>query len=473
MKAFLCDDFLLSNETSRRLYHEHASSQPIYDYHCHLNPADVAQNRQFENLTQIWLAGDHYKWRGMRAAGIDETLITGNASDYDKYLAWAKTVPQTLGNPLYHWTHLELRRPFGITNTLLSPTTADKIWHECNEHLATPEFSARGIMKQMNVVMAGTTDDPIDSLEHHHAIANDDSFDLQVLPSWRPDRAFKIELDGFCDYMQRLGQVSDINIERFTDLLDALDKRLTHFDSHGCRAADHGIEIVRYATIANDEALDSLLQRRLGGEILSERECAQFSTAVQVWLGKRYAKLGWVMQLHIGAQRNNNTRMFNMLGADCGFDSIGDSSFAFELAHLLDDMDKSNELPKTILYCLNPRDNEMMATMIGNFQGGGIPGKVQFGSGWWFNDQKDGMQRHMQQLAQLGLLSQFVGMLTDSRSFLSYTRHEYFRRILCDMLGRWVEQGEVPNDLSLLGPMVENICFGNAKRYFTGEEIKA
>ncbi|EKO3376729.1 glucuronate isomerase [Vibrio fluvialis] len=466
MKTFMCEDFLLSTETARRLYHEHASKQPIYDYHCHLNPAEVASDRRFENLTQIWLAGDHYKWRGMRSAGVSESMITGDASDYDKYLAWAKTVPQTLGNPLYHWTHLELRRPFGITGTLLSPQTAETIWHQCNELLATPEFSARGIMQQMNVVMAGTTDDPTDTLEHHHALAQDDSFDIAVLPSWRPDRAFKIELDGFADYLQKLGQSADIEIIRFGDLLSALDKRLAYFDAHGCRAADHGIEIVRFAPIPTEQELDALLARRLSGQTPSELECAQFSTAVQVWLGQRYAQLGWVMQMHIGAQRNNNSRMFALLGADAGFDSIGDRPFAFELAHLLDEMDKSNQLPRTILYCLNPRDNEMMATMIGNFQGGGIAGKVQFGSGWWFNDQKDGMQRQIEQLSQLGLLSQFVGMLTDSRSFLSYTRHEYFRRILCDILGQWAENGEVPNDLSLLGPMVENICFGNAQRYF-------
>ena len=468
MKHFLCDDFLLSNETARRLYHEHAADQPIYDYHCHLNPAEVAQDRQFENISQIWLEGDHYKWRGMRSAGIEEHMITGQASDYDKFQAWAKTVPMTLGNPLYHWTHLELRRPFDITGTLLGPETADRIWHECNDKLQCPEFSARGIMKQMNVVMAGTTDDPIDSLAHHSAIANDQSFDVEVLPSWRPDKAFKIELESFVDYLTLLGEAADIVITSFDSLLNALDKRLAHFDTHGCRAADHGIEVVRYAEIPSEEALNKLLIRRLNGEVLSEHECAQFSTAVQVWLGRRYAKLGWVMQLHIGAQRNNNTRMFKLLGADAGFDSISDRTFAWELAHLLDDMDKSNELPKTILYCLNPRDNEMMATMIGNFQGGGIAGKVQFGSGWWFNDQKNGMQRQMEQLSQLGLLSQFVGMLTDSRSFLSYTRHEYFRRILCNMVGQWAENGEIPNDMSMLGSLVENISFNNAKCYFDG-----
>ena len=467
MKAFLCEDFLLTNDIARRLYHDFAKDMPIYDYHCHLNAQEVADNRRFDNLGQMWLEGDHYKWRGMRAAGISESLITGKeTSDFEKYMAWAKTVPQTLGNPLYHWTHLELRRPFGITGKLFSPETAEDIWHECNEMLASPEFSARGIMKQMNVVMAGTTDDPIHTLEHHKTIAEDETCDIEVAPSWRPDRAFKVELEGFADYMQQLGQVADIEIRRFSDLLTALDRRLDHFAAHGCRAADHGIEILRYAAIPSEADLDGMLTRRLNGESLEEKQVDQFTTAVQVWLGQQYAKRGWVMQLHLGAQRNNSTRMFNLLGADTGFDSMSDRPFALELASLLNAMDITNELPKTILYCLNPRDNEMMATMIGNFQGGGIAGKVQFGSGWWFNDQKDGMQRQMEQLSQLGLLSQFVGMLTDSRSFLSYTRHEYFRRILCNMIGQWVENGEAPNDMNLLSQMIKDICFNNAKSYF-------
>jgi glucuronate isomerase len=467
MKDFLCEDFLLSNEIARRLFHDFAKEMPIYDYHCHLNAQEVAQDRRFDNLGQIWLEGDHYKWRGMRSAGIPEALITGKETSYfDKYMAWAKTVPKTLGNPLYHWTHLELRRPFAITGKLFSPETAEGIWHECNEMLASPEFSARGIMKKMNVVMAGTTDDPIHSLEHHKAIAEDPSFDIEVAPSWRPDRSFKIEQDGFAEYMQQLGEVADVEIRRFTDLLSALDRRLDHFSAHGCRAADHGIEIVRYGDVPSEASLDAMLARRLNNAPLTDQEVDQFSTAVQVWLGRQYAKRGWVMQLHIGAQRNNNTRMFKLLGADCGFDSIGDRPFAFELAALLNAMDISNELPKTILYCLNPRDNEMMATMIGNFQGGGIAGKIQFGSGWWFNDQKDGMQRQMEQLSQLGLLSQFVGMLTDSRSFLSYTRHEYFRRILCNMVGQWAAAGEIPNDMAILGKLVQDISYSNAKTYF-------
>lgn len=467
MKDFLCEDFLLSNEVARRLYHDYAKEMPIYDYHCHLNTQEVAQNRQFDNLGQMWLEGDHYKWRAMRSAGIDESLITGkNTSDFEKYMAWAKTVPKTLGNPLYHWTHLELRRPFAITGKLFSPETAEDIWHECNEKLATPAFSARGMMKQMNVVMAGTTDDPVDSLEHHQSIANDPTFDIEVAPSWRPDRAFKIELAGFTQYMQQLGAVADIEIRRFSDLLSALDSRLEHFANHGCRAADHGIEIMRYSSVPSEKSLDAMLNRRLNNESLTEQEVDQFSTAVQVWLGTQYAKRGWVMQLHIGAQRNNSTRMFKLVGADSGFDSIGDRPFALQLASLLNAMDISNELPKTILYCLNPRDNEMLATMMGNFQGGGIAGKIQFGSGWWFNDQKDGMQRQLEQLSQLGLLSQFVGMLTDSRSFLSYTRHEYFRRILCNKIGQWVTDGEAPNDMAMLGKLVQDVAFNNAKSYF-------
>ncbi|RYU67716.1 glucuronate isomerase [Aliivibrio finisterrensis] len=467
MKPFLCEDFLLSNQTAKDLYHHFAKALPIVDYHCHLDPQAIAQDRQFENLSQIWLEGDHYKWRAMRSAGISESLITGkDSSDFDKFMAWSQTVPQTLGNPIYHWTHLELRRPFGISNTVLNPTTAETIWQQANELLSTPSFSARGIMKQMNVSMVGTTDDPLDTLEHHQAIAQDTSFDVQVLPSWRPDKAFKIELEGFVDYIQQLSQVADVEINNFSDLQAALLKRLTHFDLHGCRSADHGIEVVRYADIPASHTLDLLLSRRLKGETLTELEIAQFSTAVQVWLGKQYARLGWVMQLHIGAQRNNSTRMFRLLGADAGFDSIGDQLVSLPLSRLLDSMDISNELPKTILYCLNPRDNEVLATMMGNFQGGGIAGKIQFGSGWWFNDQKDGMIRQIEQLSQLGLLSHFVGMLTDSRSFLSYTRHEYFRRILCNIVGTWAENGEVPDDMQMLGELVTRVCYTNANAYF-------
>ncbi|QTM01061.1 glucuronate isomerase [Mannheimia sp. ZY171111] len=466
MKQFLYEDFLLSTPTARKLYHDYAKDQPIFDYHCHLNPKEIAENRQFNDLAEIWLEGDHYKWRAMRSAGVEERLITGDADKYSKYLAFSETVPKCIGNPIYHWTHLELRRPFGITNTLFSPETAEKIWHQGKELLQQPEFSARGIMQQMNVKLVGTTDDPIDSLEHHKAIAQDNTFDIEVVPSFRPDRAFKIELPLFNDYIEQLGKVTDIEINTFDKLKQALLKRIEHFDQQGCKSADHGIEIVRFTPIPDEKTLDQILQKRLQNQPLAEEEIAQFSTALLVWLGTEYHKRNWVMQMHIGAIRNNNTRMFKLLGADSGFDSIGDRPFAEALSCLLDNMDQTDQLPKTILYCLNPRDNEMLGSMIGNFQTGGIAGKIQFGSGWWFNDQKDGMERQLQQLSQLGLLSQFVGMLTDSRSFLSYTRHEYFRRILCEMIGGWVARGEAPNDLKLLGTMVKDICYSNAKRYF-------
>lgn len=466
MKPFMNEDFLLSTDTAVQLYHQFAKDQPIFDYHCHLSPKEIAENRQFNNLAEIWLEGDHYKWRAMRTAGVEERFITGNASPYEKYLQWAKTVPQCIGNPIYHWVHLELARPFGIQNTLFNPQTADEIWQTCNEKLAQPEFSARGILQQMNVKLVGTTDDPIDSLVYHKQIANAQSFGVEVVPTFRPDRVFKIERDDFNDYLDKLGEQAGISIKKFADLQQALLNRLNHFDLHGCKASDHGIEIVRFAPIPSETTLDSILQKKRQHQPLTEVEIAQFSSAVLVWLGKEYHRLSWVMQYHIGAIRNTNSRMFKQLGADSGFDSIGDRCYAEPLAALLDQMDQTDQLPKTILYCLNPRDNEMIASMIGNFQGGGVAGKIQFGSGWWFNDQKDGMERQLQQLSQLGLLSQFVGMLTDSRSFLSYTRHEYFRRILCEMIGRWVENGESPNDIDLIGTMVKNICYHNAKNYF-------
>lgn len=370
MSLFMTEDFLLKSSIARTLYHKYAADMPIYDFHCHLNPKEIAEDRRFSNLGQIWLEGDHYKWRALRSAGVDESLITGKqTSDYEKYIAWANTVPKTLGNPLYHWTHLELRRPFGITDKLFGPETAESIWNQCNEKLMTESFSARGIMRQMNVRAVGTTDDPVDSLEYHRQIAEDASFDIDVVPSWRPDKAFKIELDGFVEYLDKLGAAADISITCFDDLRQALSRRLEHFAAHGCRASDHGIETLRFAQVPDDKQLDAILSKRLAGSELSEQEIAQFSTAVLVWLGRQYAALGWVMQLHIGAMRNNNTRMFRLLGPDSGFDSIGDNNISGALSRLLDNMDLTNELPKTIIYCLNPRDNEVLATMIGNFQG--------------------------------------------------------------------------------------------------------
>lgn len=468
MTAFMTEDFLLNNDIARRLYHRYAANLPIYDFHCHLNPEDIAQDRRFSNLTQIWLEGDHYKWRAMRSAGVEESRITGqHVSDYEKYLAWAETVPKTLGNPLYHWTHLELRRPFGISNLLFGPDSAERVWTQCNQKLATPAFSARGIMQQMNVRMAGTTDDPTDSLAYHRQIAADRGFHIDVKPSWRPDSVFKIELEGFAAYLRKLEAAAGVSITRFDHLRQALTVRLDYFAACGCRAADHGIETLRFAEVPDDARLDVILGKRLSGEVLDEDEIAQFTTAVLVWLGRQYAARGWVMQLHIGALRNTNSRMFRLLGADSGFDSIGDRNISQPLARLLDTMDASNDLPKTLLFCLNPRDNEVLATMAGNFPAAGVAGKVQFGSGWWFNDQKDGIVRQLEQLSQMALLSQFVGMLTDSRSFLSYTRHEYFRRILCNLLGEWVQRGEVPDDEAMLSRLVADICCHNAQRYFT------
>lgn len=471
MSRFMSEDFLLDNEFARRLYHDYAKDQPIFDYHCHLPPQQIAENYRFTNLYDIWLKGDHYKWRAMRANGVPEALCTGDASDREKFNAWARTVPHTIGNPLYHWTHLELRRPFGITDVLLNEHSADSIWQQCNELLAQDAFHARGIMQQMNVKMVGTTDDPLDDLQHHRTLADDASFNVKVLPSWRPDKAFNIELDTFLPWIQRLEQVADVNVLRFDDLLQGLRKRLDHFAAHGCKISDHALDVVLFAE-ADESTLDGILARRLQGVAPTQEEVAQFKTAVLVWLGSEYARRGWAQQYHIGALRNANRRQFDILGPDVGFDSINDAPLAIPLARLLDAQNRNNALPKTILYCVNPRDNEVLATMAGNFQGEGEPGKMQFGSAWWFNDQLDGMQRQMTQLAQIGLLSRFVGMLTDSRSFLSYTRHEYFRRLLCQMIGNWVARGETPADEVLLGQMVQNISFNNARDYF-GIELGA
>ncbi len=464
--SFLTENFLLDTEFSRQLYHDYAADQPIFDYHCHLPPEQIAKDYQFKNLYDIWLKGDHYKWRAMRTNGVAEKFCTGtDVSDFEKFKAWAETVPHTIGNPLYHWTHLELRRPFGIDNILLSPSTAETIWNKCNVMLETKAFSARSIMKKMNVKMVGTTDDPIDDLIHHKTIAQDGSFDIKVLPSWRPDKAFNIDSEFFVAYIEKLSAVADVAITNFQQLCQALSKRMDYFAAHGCKVSDHALDVVVYEE-ASEKELDAILAKRLTGAMLSAKETAQFKTAVIIFLGSEYNKREWVQQYHIGALRNNNSKMFKLMGPDVGFDSINDSPIAQPLSRLLDAQAKQNALPKTILYCLNPSDNEIVGTMIGNFQGEGVRGKMQFGSGWWFNDQKDGMIRQMTQLAQLGLLSRFVGMLTDSRSFLSYTRHEYFRRILCRMVGRWVEDGEAPRDIELLGQMVKNISFDNAKNYF-------
>ncbi len=464
--TFITENFLLHSKTAISLYHKYARDLPIVDYHCHLPPKHIAENRQFANLTQIWLAGDHYKWRLMRTYGVDERYITGVADDWDKFEKWAQVVPMTLRNPMYHWVHLELKRPFGISDRLLNPKTARSIWEECNAKLAKPEFSARGIMKQMNVALVCTTDDPTDSLEDHRAIANDPSFAIRVLPTFRPDKGMAVESpSNFNSWVDRLAEVADVEIKNFTTYLDAIRRRHDYFHDLGCRLSDHGIETV-YAETYTDSEIAGIFNKIRGGTTLNEEEILKFKSAMLYHFAVMDHHRGWTQQIHYGALRNNNTRMFQKLGPDTGFDSIGDSPVAKPLSRFLDRLDQTQQLPKTILYNLNPRDNELIATMLGNFQGDGIAGKIQMGSGWWFLDQMDGMRRQMEALSQLGLLSTFVGMLTDSRSFLSYTRHEYFRRLLCNILGQDMETGLIPNDMDLVGSIVTNICYKNAVNYF-------
>ncbi len=465
MPGFIHDDFLLDTEMSRILFHNYAENQPIYDYHCHLPPQEIAGNYQFNDLWDIWLRGDHYKWRAMRANGEDEKYCTGNASPREKFDAWARTVPATIGNPLYHWTHLELRRPFGIDDVLLSEKTADVIWDQTKDMLARPEFSARSIMDRMNVHTAVSVDDPIDDLAYVAKANADTRFKAHVKPCFRPDRICGIDQPGFVAYLEKLEAVSGISITDMASLKDALVKRLDHFAANGCTIADQALDVVTYAE-ASESRLDAILHRRREGIVPTAEEFAAFRTHLLVFFGREYHRREWAQQYHIGAFRNVNTLKVDKIGEACGFDSIHDEPIAGALGQLLNALDKTDQLPRTILYCLNPRDNEMIAAMCGNFQDGKIAGKMQFGSGWWFNDQKDGMLRQMTQLANFGLLSQFIGMLTDSRSFLSYTRHEYFRRVLCQFIGHGVRDGEIPNDEALLGQMVKNICFDNAIRYF-------
>jgi glucuronate isomerase len=464
MKPFMDENFLLTNKTAATLYHDYAKKMPIFDYHCHLSPKEIAENKRYRNITEVWLGGDHYKWRAMRANGVDERYITGDAPDKEKFLKWAETMPACIGNPLYHWTHLELKRFFGI-DTLLSPATAEEIWEKCNALLQKDDFAARGLIERSNVKVLCTTDDPADSLEYHAAIAKDKSFTVKVLPAFRPDKSFNIDKAGFAEYIAKLGKAAGKNIASFGDLTAALGQRLEFFHAAGCRVSDHALDPIVFET-ATDAELDAILVKGLKGEKLAEAEVRKFKTAVMLFLGRGYARLGWVMQLHMDTLRNVNTRAMRVLGPDTGFDAIADYTLGDSLAKFLDALDNTEELPKTIVYSLNPRDNDMLATIVGSFQGGGVASKMQLGSGWWYNDQKDGMIKQMVALANVGLLSRFVGMLTDSRSFLSYTRHEYFRRILCNLIGEWVEAGEVPNDIALLGAMVENICFNNARDYF-------
>lgn len=464
MKTFMDENFLLNSKTAEALYHSYAKDMPIIDYHCHLNPREIAEDKKYKSITELWLGGDHYKWRAMRSNGVEEKYITGDAPDKEKFMKWADTISRCIGNPLYHWTHLELKRYFNM-ELVLSPDTAETIWEHCNKMLSSGQLSARKLIRNSNVKVICTTDDPTDSLEYHKVIAADNTFDTRVYPTFRPDKAINIEKEGFKAYIGALGRTAGIGIKDFDDLKKALASRIQYFHDAGCRVSDHALDTVAYAE-ASDEEMDIILKKALNGQSLTEAEIRKYKSQILLFVGREYAKRNWVMQLHIGALRNVNSRMMRLMGPDTGFDSMNDGTFAGDLAKILDALNESGELPRTILYSLNPRDNEVLGALIGCFQGEGIPGKLQFGSGWWFNDQKDGMIRQMTALANLGLLSRFVGMLTDSRSFTSYTRHEYFRRILCDLVGGWVENGEAPNDMQLLGGMIRDICYNNAAAYF-------
>lgn len=463
MKAFMGNDFLLSTETAKTLYFDYANKTPILDYHCHINPQEIAEDRKFENITQVWLGGDHYKWRQMRSNGIEERYITGDASDREKFQKWAETLPKLIGNPLYHWSHLELQKYFGFTGHL-NGDNAEEVWNLCNEQLRN-KWSARTLIKESNVTLICTTDDPADSLEWHKKIAEDPSFDVQVLPAWRPDRAMNLEKPDFAAYIADLSIVSGVLIKDFATLKEALKNRMAYFASCGCSVSDHGLEYVMYYP-ASDQEVDQILVKALSGQALSKEEELKYKTAFMLFLGKEYHRLNWVMQLHYGCKRDNNSFMYQQVGADTGFDCINNYAPSAQTADYLNALSITNQVPKTILYSLNPNDNAAIGTMIGCFQDSAAAGKIQHGAAWWFNDNKLGMIQQMCDLANLGCLGNFIGMLTDSRSFLSYTRHDYFRRILCDLVGGWVENGEYPADMNALKAIIEGISYHNAVRYF-------
>ena len=467
MKKFLDENFLLQSKTSELLYHEHAKDLPIIDYHCHIPPDEIAVNKKFENLTKIWLDGDHYKWRAMRANGVNEKYITGNATDIEKFQKWGETVPYTMRNPLYHWTHLELQRYFGITE-ILNGSSAGKIYDKATSMLQTDDFRVQNLIINKNVEAICTTDDPIDDLRHHQDIRNQ-KFKVKVLPTWRPDKSMAAEnVADYNKYLDTLSEVSEIAISKYEDLILALRVRQKFFHSQGCRLSDHGIETF-YAEDFTKNEIDSIFINVRSGKSLIPNELLKLKSALLLQLSEMNHEFGWTQQFHIGAIRNNNKRMHQLLGPDKGYDSIGDFEIARAMSKLFNNLEQKEKLTKTIVYNLNPRDNELMVTMTGNFNDGITPGKMQYGSGWWFLDQKDGMIKQMNSLSNLGLLSRFVGMLTDSRSFLSYPRHEYFRRILCNLIATDVENGELPHDMAWLGKMVENICYYNAKEFFKFE----
>lgn len=463
MKAFLDDDFLLTTPTARRLY-QVARSMPILDYHCHLDPKEIAQDRRFENITQVWLGGDHYKWRLMRANGVDEAYITGDAPDREKFQKWAETLELAIGNPLYHWSHLELRRYFGYEG-VLNGDTAQEVWELCNQKLQEPGMSARNLIANSGVTLVCTTDDPADSLEWHQQLAQDSSFPVKVLPAWRPDAAMGLERPEYLDYLQRLGQAAGVEIRTYADLKEALLSRMAFFDKMGCRASDHALTVA-VCQPASEEELERVFQKRLEGEPFTQEELAAFQTGFLRFVAGEYKRLGWVMQLHYGCRRNNNTRMFHKLGRDTGYDAVLQGTPSLEVAAFLDLLASQDALPRMVLYSLNPNDDEGLNSVIGCFQDGTPLGRIQQGSAWWFNDHKAGMVKQLTAFANGGLLGNFIGMLTDSRSFLSYPRHEYFRRILCELLGAWVENGEYPADWKALEKMVRGVCYNNAVEFF-------
>jgi glucuronate isomerase len=466
MKLFLTEEFLLQTQTARTLYHDFAENMPIFDFHCHLPVAEIAADKTFENLTDIWLRGDHYKWRAMRANGIAERLITGDAGDVEKFQAWAATVPKTLRNPLYHWTHLELKRYFGIAGKLLDPETANDIYDTCTRMLQTPDFSTRSILQRMNVRVVCTTDDPTDTLEHHLKLKTERGFAVKVLPAFRPDKSLGVESPrDFNQWVGRLEASAGLAVKSYDSFLEAIRRRHDVFHQAGCRLSDHGIEHP-FAQSFTLKDVRNIFAKTRQGRKPTPAESLKYKSAVTLELARMDAEKGWTQQFHFGALRNINSKAMATLGPDTGYDTIGDFELARALSRFLDGLERDGRLAKTILYVMNPRDNEVVATAIGCFQDGSLPGKMQFGSAWWFNDQKDGIERQIDTLSNMGLLSRFVGMLTDSRSFLSYPRHEYFRRVLCNLLGNDVENGELPDDMDLLGGMVKDICFGNAVAYF-------
>lgn len=464
MKSFMDQDFLLGTDTARHLYHDYAEKMPIVDYHCHINPQEIYEDRTFENITRVWLGGDHYKWRLMRSNGVEERYITGDAPDREKFQKWAETLELAIGNPLYHWSHLELQRYFGYTG-YLNGETAEEVWNLCNEKLQQAGMTARSIIRKSRVTVICTTDDPVDTLEWHKKLAQEGDFEVKVLPAWRPDKAMYIEKPDYTDYIGKLSQVSGVRITNFTTLMEALSVRMDFFGSMGCRMSDHGMAYVPYAP-ASETEIDSIFAKRMNGSTVTEEERAKFATAFLTEVGKEYHRRGWVMQIHYGVKRDNDVRRFRLLGPDTGFDCIGSQAPSAQLIDFLNALALTDELPKTILYSLNPNDNAAIDSILGCFQDSSAIGKIQHGSAWWFNDNKTGMQEQMTSLANLGMLGNFVGMLTDSRSFLSYTRHEYFRRILCDLIGGWVENGEYPADEKVLKKLVEGISYNNAMRYF-------